>query len=118
MAATPKNGTFTFVGASGRTYNVDAYVSDVAAGKVTFNPNGPAGSASLTFYKIPENCTLVDFSMTTGTADTTNVTLQADDNTVPGAILRYIPHVSTNSQRPALRIRFQKGENFGATQAA
>lgn len=90
----------------------------VAAAAVTFNPNGAAGTGSLTFYKLPENCTLIDFSMTTGTADTTNITLKLDDATIPGSVLRYIPHVSTNAQRPALRLTLPRGGNFSAVQAA
>lgn len=118
MAATPKNGTYSFLGLqSGRTYSISAYNSDVANAKVLLSSRGLGGTSSDNFWKCPEDVKLFDYSEITGTADTNVRILTADDNVVQGAVLEKTSHVSTASQRPPLNLIFRKGTNFGALQA-
>jgi len=118
MAAAPKNGTMTFVGASGQVYNVDCYISDVAAARVTFDSGGAAASTSLTYWVCPEQCTLTDFSVVTGLTDTTNISLLANSAIVPNVRLRYANFLNTLTSRPPIRITFKEGTQFSALQAA
>ena len=107
MAATPQSGTFVFVGQSGQTYHVDAYFSDVNGGNVRFDSGAGSGAATNTFWMPPENVTLTDVSIVTGTADTTRFRLVVNGRPL-NSILRYVLHVSTNPYRPALRVGFAK----------
>ena len=115
MVATPQYGQMIFQGQSGTTYAVDLYVSDVNNGLVNFDGGGGAGSSAPTQWICPENVTLKDFSMTTGTADTEKVRLVVN-NKPTGSVLRYVQHVSTNSNRPVLNIGFAKGSQVSAFQ--
>lgn len=118
MAAAARNGTATFVGRSGNRYSIDIYISDVAAAAVTFNPSGAAGTGSLTFWKTPEQVTLVDVSLASGLTDTTNMTLTQDGGTVSGGVLRYANFLNTLAFRVPLAITFPAQVNVGAVQAA
>lgn len=118
MAATPKNGTMTFRGASGKLYIVDTYISDVANAYATFNPNGSAGTGTLQYWVAPENVQLVDFSMITGTADTTGVIMLENGAVKAGSSLRYANQLNTLPFRPALNIAFRQGALIGAQQFA
>jgi len=115
MAATPQYGQMIFVGQSGTTYGVDLYVSDVNGALVRFDGGGGAGTAAPTVWIAPENVTLRDYSMTTGTADTEKIRLVVNSKPL-GTILRYVPHVSTNANRPVLNIGFAKGSQISAFQ--
>jgi len=117
MAATPKNGVFTFVGLqTKRVYNVSVYLSDVANAKITLSSRGLAGTSSDTFWTAPEPVKMVDYSQTTGTADTDVLVLLSDDNIVPGSVLDYVSYVSTSSQRPPINVNFRAGAKIGAIQ--
>jgi len=114
MAATPQYCQFTFVSGN-QTIMVDGYISDVNAAYVNFDGGGGAGTTSPTEWVAPVNCTLVDFSMVTGTADTEKIRLVRGAS--PSAsILRYVPHLTTNSSRPKLNWPISKGERFRAIQ--
>jgi len=115
MAATPQYGQMIFVGQSGTTYAVDLYVSDVNSALVNWDGGGGAGTTSPTFWVAPENVTLRDYSMTTGTADTEKLRLVVNNKPL-GSVLRYVPHLSTNSNRPPLNIGFAKGAQISAFQ--
>lgn len=115
MAATPQYAGFVFVGGSGKTYVIDAYVSDVNAAMINWDGGGGAGSSSPTFWVAPENCTLVDYSMVTGTADTEKIRLTANGR--PTAhVLRYGVHLTSLNNRPKLKIGFTKGTQVGGIQ--
>ena len=118
MAATPKNATFTFKGASGRLYQVDAYVSDVANAYLTWNPNGTAGTGTLQYWVAPENVQLVDYSMITGTADTTTLVMLENGAIKPGSAMRYANQLNSLPFRPALNVQFRAGALIGAQQFA
>ena len=79
MAATPQYASFIFVGASGKTYAIDAYVSDVNAALVTFDGGAGAGASSPDFITFPENVVLRDYAQVTGTADTTKIRLLSNN---------------------------------------
>jgi len=115
MAATPQYCGFQFVGASGKTYSIDGYVSDVNGALVHFDGGAGSGAASPTFYIAPENIVLRDFSMVTGTADTEKIRLVADGKPT-SHVLRYVPHLTTNASRPILNIGFKAGTQISAFQ--
>jgi hypothetical protein len=110
--ATAKNFSFVFVGQSGRTYSISGYTADTAAYNCTFNPSGAAGTGSLNYWRAPENCTLVDFSIPTGTTQTSGY-LTIDGAVKSGAVLDYVIHVSTNSNRPKLAVPIPAGSLVG-----
>jgi len=112
LGVTPTYGTATFVGAqSGKTYSKDLYISDVAAALVTWDGGQGASATSPTDWIPPEPVVLTDLSIVTG--PTVIFKLQLIRNSIPtGDILRLVPHLTTNSMRPPLRI------GFGAMQRA
>lgn len=119
MAAAPKYGTMMFRGlASGKSYAVDVYHSDVANALVNWDSGNGAGTGSLTYYKAPEDMVLYDYSVVTGLTDTTNISLTADGSQIPNARLRYTQFVNTIAFRPTLAIGFKRGTNVGAIQVA
>lgn len=89
MAATPKNATVLFRGASGRMYSYSLYNSDVANAFAGWATTGAAGSGSVTFITAPENMTLVDISAVTGIADTTSLVLWLDDAPVRNTFISW-----------------------------
>jgi hypothetical protein len=115
MVATPQYAGFKFVGQSGTTYSVDAYVSDVNGALITWDGGAGAGTASPTYWIAPENCTLLDFSMVTGTADTEKIRILINGKPTNN-VLRYVPHLTTNANRPVLRIGIAKGAQLAAAQ--
>lgn len=117
MAATPKNATFTFQGASGKNYNVDAYCSDVANALVRFDGGAGAGSATPEYWRAPENVLLKDISIVTGMQDTTKLQILRN-NAATGDIARYVPHVSTAPFRPAMNVGYAMGTEVRALQLA
>lgn len=118
MAATPRNGSMIFLGKSGATYSIDVYISDVANAAVTWEPTGAAGTGSLTFWRTEEPVVLIDFSVATGLADTTNISLTQNGGLVSGSVIRYANFLNTINTRPKLAIAFPAGVNIGAKQAA
>ena len=115
MAATPQYGAMTFIGQSGRTYSKDIYVSDVNNALINWDTGNGAGSGTPTEFRLPENALLRDFAIVTGTADTEKIALTR--NSIPtGNILRYVPHLTTNSQRPPLNLPFAQGDVLTAVQ--
>lgn len=117
MAANPQYATFVFVGASGRTYIKDAYLSDVANALVRWDAGAGAGATSETFWTAPERLMLADYAQVTGTADTTK--LQCTRNGVPtGDILRYVVHLTSLNNRPRLKIVFNAGDKISSVQLA
>jgi hypothetical protein len=113
--AAAQNYSLSFVGRSGRSYSISGYTADTAGAVNTFQSGaGVAGAASLQYWRPPEDVTLVDFSMTTGTTQTHGY-LTVDGAVKSGTVLSYVAHVSTNPQRPRLNIGFQAGSLVGAT---
>lgn len=118
MSATPKYGTLFYLGVqTGRTYAIDTYVSDVVGGAVTFDSGSGASATSDTFWIAPENVVLKDFSIATGLADTTKISINAN-GVQTGNRLRYANHLNTLNNRPQLGIPFRAGTKIAASQEA
>lgn len=115
MAATPQYGQMVFVGQSGKTYAVDIYVSDVNGALVHFDGGAGASTTSPTFWVAPENCTLIDYSQVTGTADTEKLRLTVNGRPL-SSILRYGVHLTTLATRPTLNVGFRGGSQVSAFQ--
>lgn len=119
MVAAPQYATFMFKGVqSGKTYAVDAYLSDVAAAVVNLDSGSGASSTSLGFWKAPEAVVLYDFSINTGMTDTKSIFPTADGGQIAGFRFRYANFLNTLATRPALAIGFRQGTNVGFTQSA
>lgn len=118
MAAAPQYGFFKAVGDSGRTYVVDFYASDVANAALNWDSGSGATSTSLTFWKAPERCVIVDAAIHTGMTDTTRMFLNADGARIGGITIRYAAHLDTSNARPALAIGLKQGTNLSAIQSA
>ena len=118
MAATPKNGQLTFVGAvTGRTYVKEIYCSDVDKALANFDSGVGASATSETFFTPPEPMYLIDAAIVTGMADT--VKIQMTRNGVPtGDVLRYGPFTDSVATRPRLSIPFNAGDKVAAIQLA
>lgn len=116
MAATPQYATFTFQGLrTGRIYNVDAYLSDVADELVRFDGGAGAGSASPQSWTAPEEVVLIDLAIVSGCADTTK--LQVLRNNQPtGDFLRYTQHLTTSAFRSPVKLGFRPGVEVRAIQ--
>jgi len=114
MAAT--NGSMIFVGRSGFTYSKDIYQSDTVNTPINWDAGVGASATSPTTWRCPEDVLLTDYAVVTGAAQTK---LQITQNGVPnGNALRQSIHLNTLSNRPSLRIPFNKGDDIGALQLA
>jgi len=116
MSASPVNGTLSFIGQSGRIYTVDVYISDVANSKVKLNANGSAGPNSDDFFRAPENVTLIDFSVASGTSDTKGLVLTDNGAVRPSCVLRYANFLNTLPKRANANVGFLAGNLIGAIQ--
>lgn len=111
MAAT--SGTLTLLGKSGRTYSIDLYIPDAAAGLILFNPAGLAGSTSPSSFRVQEDCTIYDLSI--GTAPTAvGALLQVDSAPVTGGALRYANQLQTLANRQKLAVGVRNGSFISA----
>lgn len=106
--ATATTGVATFIGQSGRTYGISTYTADTASYVNTMNPNSVAGAASPQFWRPPENVTLVDYAIATGTTQTTAYWTQ-DGATKAGSVLSYVACLNTSAQRQQLKLAFPVG---------
>jgi len=113
--AAPQYGSAIFQGASGKTYSVDMYLSDVNAGSVNWDGGAGAGASSPTYWKAPEDVTLVDYAQVTGMTDTEKIRLTVNARPTMH-VLRYVIHVSTIATRPALRIGFKANAEIAGIQ--
>lgn len=118
MVAAPRYGTVTFKGASGKTYSVDVYLSDVANAQVNWDSGNGAGTGSQTFWRAPENVVLIDFSVASGLTDTTNIVLTKNGGQLAGQRIRYANYLNSLAFRAPLTLGFSKDSNIGAIQIA
>ena len=116
MAATPKNGTLTFIGlVTGRTYTKEIYRSDVADAKVNWDAGAGASASTDQFWLAPEPVMLIDVALITGTADTTK--LQLTRNDIPtGDIFTYTTYLDSINNRPRVHVPFAAGAKIGSLQ--
>lgn len=115
--ATPKPGTMTFTGASGKTYSVELYLSDVDGALINWDGGAGAGTASPDFWTPPENVILTDYAMVTGTADTEKIRITVNGRPTQH-ILRYETFLTSLQSRPRLQIGFRQGARIAAIQVA
>lgn len=119
MAAAARYGTATFYGLqSKQNQSVDIYISDVANAQVNFDSGNGASSSSLTFWRAPEDCVLVDISLATGLTDTTNIVATSDGRQLEGARYRYANHINTLTTRSSISKGFKRGSSVGFIQVA
>lgn len=117
MVAAPRYGTFSFMGRSGRIYNVDAYISDVADDLVTWDAGAGASATSPTSFTAPEPLVLIDLAVATGLTDTSKLQILRN-NQPTGDFLRYAQHINTSPFRSPLRLGFMPGVEVRAIQKA
>ena len=118
MAAAPQLATISLLGLqTGRTYAIDVYFSDVVGGLANFDSGGGASATSDTFYIMPENVRLTDFSVVTGLTDTTKVAV-VSNGVQTGNRIRYANFLNTLATRLALNIPFRAGSKLGFIQEA
>lgn len=111
---TPTYGTFSFTGRqSGRIYNVDAYLADVADSLVHFDGGGGASATSPTSFTAPEDLLLFDVALKTG--PTVIFKLQVLRGNQPtGDFLRLTAHLDTSPARSPIRLGFVRGTEVRA----
>lgn len=102
-------GTIVLVGASGRTYTVDAYVPDATSTFLALNPSGLAASTSPTTWRAPENCVIKDVSI--GAAPTAvGAILQLNNANQNGGTIRWANQLAANPNRMRLNLPVLAGD--------
>jgi len=96
---------------------VQLYIADVVGTAVKFDSGSGAGTGSLPFWKVPEQCVLRDLAITTGPTVMTTLVMTADGANIPGQRLPIAAYLNTLANRPPLTIGFKQGTNFGFTEA-
>lgn len=114
MAAT--EGTATFIGASGRSYIKDLYLSDTVNTKVNFDSGAGASATSDDDTEFPEPVYLSDVAVVTGAAQTKMHVTRNGVST--GNFLRHTLHLNTLALRPNLRIPFNPRDRIAMIQLA
>lgn len=106
MTATPQYGTMVFIGARTKmSYIKDIYISDVLNALINWDGGAGASATSPQDWTPPEPVILRDFSVVTGTADTTKLQLTRNGLST-GDFLRYVIHLTSLALRPSLSIVF------------
>ena len=113
---TAGNGIISLRGASGKSYNVSFYSSDVVGATVTFNLNGNAGTGSQSFYILPENCILEDVSFTSSNTVTTSWVVQLNDANT-GNVISVANQLNTLANRQKPMIPLPAGRKLTMVQA-
>ena len=108
-------GTLTLLGKSGRTYTVDVYVPDAVGTQLTFNPAGLAASTSQTTFRVPEDASIIDFSISAAST-AVGVTLQADSAPIIGGALRWSNQLASLANRQKLQVGVRAGSFIGGLQ--
>ena len=111
--AAAKNYNLTFLGNSGRTYQISGYTADTAAYVNTFSPSANAVSGGTQYWRSPEAVRLVDFSIPTGTTQTSMI-LTENGAVKNGTLLGFASFLDTIANRPKLNIPFDAGSLIGA----
>jgi len=113
---TATTGTVTWRGKSGRVYSSSMYISDVAAAKVTFNPNGAAVAGSDTTLQFDEDVVLIDVSILTGPTVATGFNWYSRGVIVANSATLISPNLTTNAQRSFPPVGFVAGRLISAVQ--
>ena len=115
VTATSAN-VLTFVGKSGRFYNVNAYISDVVGAKVPMNVNGAAGAASDVYWRAPEQVALIEAAFITGPTVSAGIVMQQDGATVAATPLLLASFLNTLARLPKIGVGFPAGSLISAVQ--
>ena len=111
--ATAKNFSLTFLGASGRTYQVSGYTADTAGYINTFSQSAAAASGGTQYVKLPERASLIDFAIPTGTTQT-NMVMTENGAVRNGTLLNFATFLDTIANRPRLSIPFEANSLIGS----
>lgn len=114
MAA--QKGAATFLGASGRRYVKQFYLSDSANALATFDSGAGAGAASEAFYIPPEDVKVVDICIAAASGQTQ--TQLCIDGVPTGDMLLNAIHLAAITFRPVLTLGVLKGHKFTMIQIA
>ena len=115
MAAT--QGTAVFAGMqTGKNYNVDMYLDDVANAYVNWDGGAGAAAVSPDFWTPPENVMLVDVAVVTGAAQLKMQVIVGGRPT--GDTLRHTLQLNTLPLRPRLNIPVPAGQRIALVQLA
>lgn len=109
------NATLTLITASGKTVTIDVYLPDAAATVCTFNPTGPAGTASPSTLRIPENARIYDIS-TAAVTTATSAVFVINSGLVNGGVIRWANQLNTLANRQKLNIPVRAGDFIGLNQ--
>jgi len=110
--ATATTSIATFQGVSGRLYNISFYTADTAGAVNTANPMGAATATSPQYWRPPEQVKLIDYTIATGTTQTTAYWTQ-DGATKAGSVTSYIACLNTLALRQKFNIDFAGGSLIG-----
>ena len=118
MVAAPQYATFTFRGRqTGKTYAIDAYISDVANAAVRFSEVGGSSATSADHWDPPELVDLSDVIIVTGLTDTTKLQVVIAGRPT-GDVLRYALQDDGLAFRTPLRIPVGARQEFKCLQLA
>lgn len=113
---TAGNGVISFRGASGRSYNVSFYSSDVVGAALTFNLNGLAVAGSQSFLLLPENGVIEDISFTSSNTVAVAWVVQLNDANT-GNVISIANQLNTLANRQKPMIPLPKGGKLTMIQA-
>jgi len=102
-------GTIVLVGASGRTYTIDAYLPDATGTFLALNSSGLASSTSPTTWRAPENCTIKDVSVA-ASPTAVGCILQLNNANANGGTLRWANQLAANPNRMKLSLSVRAGD--------
>ena len=102
-------GTIVFLGKSGRTYTIDAYVPDAIATFLTLNPSGLAASTSPSTWRAPEPCLLKDVSIAAAPT-AVGAIMQLNNANANGGTIRWANQLAANPNRMKLNVPVQPGD--------
>ena len=100
---------------TGRVFTVDLYLPDAVATKIGFNSAGLAGTSSPTTYRVPENCNIVDISVSAAPT-AVGAALIVNSGVVNGGAIRWSNQLATLSNRLKQKIPLRAGDFIEYTQ--
>lgn len=102
-------GTIILVGASGRTYTIDAYVPDAVSTFFGLNSSGLSASTSPTTWRAPENCTIKDISIAAAPT-AVGAILQLNNANQNGGTIRHANQLASLPNRMKLNLPVRVGD--------
>jgi len=110
---TATNGTATFKDlATGESFQVDIYISDVVGANVTFSQTGLAGTGSDAFVRFDHPVVMTDLSIVTGPTVMVGLVPYSNGQVVNGAAYRIANFLNSIQTRPKIALGFAAGKNI------